>query len=154
MGALALRRWMRKIEMDEKDRALLKELKANSRATVKELAKKTRIRPSTVHKRLQKLRNTGIIEKYTVKLNNKKVQEDFIVFMLVKTKPQTVLDERIFRDDHIKEVFGITGDYDLFIKLKFKGIEEFNRFIIKFRKENDIETTTTMISTVEIKEEL
>jgi len=74
--------------------------------------------------------------------------------MLVKTKPQIILDAKTFRDEHIKEVFGVTGDYDLMMKMKFKDIEDFNKFIIKFRKDNEIETTTTMISTVEIKEEL
>lgn len=141
-------------KMDKKDQAIIRELVNNSRATVKEIGKKTKIRPSTVHKRLQKLRDEGVIEKYTVKLNNKLAGQNFIVFMLVKTKPQTLLEEKTFRDSCIREVFGITGDYDLMMKLKFNNIEEFNEFIIKFRKSHDIETTTTMISTVEIKEEL
>lgn len=139
--------------IDDKDKKIIQELRQNSRATVKEIAKKTRIRPSTVHKRIQKL-NESVIQKYTVKLDNKVVGENFVVFILVKTKPNIIFDEKTFKDPHIKEVFGITGDYDLMIKLKFKDIEEFNSFIIKFRKEHEIETTTTMIATAEIKEEL
>jgi hypothetical protein len=40
------------------------------------------------------------------------------------------------------------------LKLKFKDIEEFNQFIIKFRKEQPVETTLTMVSTTTLKEEI
>ena len=59
-----------------------------------------------------------------------------------------------FHNQHIKEAFGITGDYDLMLKLKFKDIDEFNDFIIKFRKDNQLTTTQTNVVTAVIKEEI
>ena len=59
-----------------------------------------------------------------------------------------------FDNKRIKEVFGITGEYDLIIKLKFKDVEEFNDYIINLRKVPAIEKTLTMVVTMTIKEEI
>ena len=59
-----------------------------------------------------------------------------------------------FDNKRIKEVFGITGEYDLIIKLKFKDVEEFNDYIINLRKVPAIEKTLTMVVTTTIKEEI
>jgi DNA-binding Lrp family transcriptional regulator len=140
------------MQLDTKDIAIITELKKNSRASVRDIAKTTKLRPSTVHNRIQQLKKEGIIEKFTLKLNNKAVGENFIVFMAIKTGKD--LPETAFHNTHIKEAFGITGDYDLLLKLKFRDIEEFNSFIIKFRKDNQLTTTQTSVVTASIKEEI
>ena len=140
--------------VEQKDRGIIGILKENSRLSIRDIAKKTSIRPSTVHQRMQKLVKEGVIEKFTIKLNNKAVGENFIVFMLVKTKPNVILGNKIVQNNYVKEVFGLTGEYDLLLKLKFNNIEEFNDFVIKFRKEQQIETTMTMVVTANVKEEL
>ncbi len=140
--------------LDNKDTAIISLLKENSRLSIRDIAKKTRIRPSTVHQRMSVLRRGDIIEKYTVKLNNKEVGENFIVFFWIKIKPSAKLDDRWVNNIHVKEVFGVTGEYDMLLKLKFKDIEEFNDFVIKFRKEASVVATLTSVSTATIKEEI
>ncbi|MEA2037675.1 MAG: Lrp/AsnC family transcriptional regulator [Nanoarchaeota archaeon] len=141
------------MHIDDKDFAIIRVLKENSRLSIRDIAAKTRLRPSTVHQRILRLREKGVIEKFTLKLNNKAMGEGFIVFMMVKTKPSALLD-KLINNKHVKEFFGVTGEYDLLLKLKFKDVAEFNDFIIKFRKEQQIQTTLTMIATADIKEEL
>jgi DNA-binding Lrp family transcriptional regulator len=140
--------------LDKKDKDIISILKEDSRTPIRDIAKKTGIRPSTVHDRLLKLKKENIIEKFTLKLNNKAVEENFIVLMLVKTKPSKLFNEEILRNKHVKEVFGVTGEYDVLLKLKFKDVEEFNNFILKFRQEKQIVTTMTMVATADIKEEI
>jgi DNA-binding Lrp family transcriptional regulator len=141
------------MDVDRKDFAIINALKENSRSAIRDIAKQTKLRPSTVHQRILKLKERGVIEKFTIKLNNKAVGEGFIVFMLIKTKPSAML-EKIIASRHVKEFFGVTGEYDLFLKLKFSDVEEFNDFIIKFRKEQAIQTTLTMVATAIVKEEI
>ena len=138
--------------LDQKDHKIIEELRNNSRQSIRDLAKKLKLRPSTVHVRIQKLTKQGIIEKFTLKLDNKSVGENFIVFMFIAT--EKIISNSAFNNKHIKEVFGITGEYDLVLKLKFKDIEEFNDFILKFRKNNGLKKTLTQIVTTTIKEEL
>lgn len=143
------------MELDEKDWKIIEELKLDSREPIREISKKTRIRPSTVHQRIQKLFESGFIEKFTVKLNNRLVGENFIVFMLVKGGTTEYIDTKFLHDNHVKEVFGVTGEYDVLVKLKFKNVEEFNEFIINFRKNRkEIQSTLTMIATTGLKEEI
>ncbi len=139
--------------IDKKDSVILNILKENSRMPIREIAKKTNLRPSTVHQRLVRLKEKGIIEKFTVKLDNKAVGKNFIVFIFVKTKPPILLDQKLINNPDVTEIFGITGEYDLLLKLKFEDVDAFNNFIIKFRKEQKIETTLTMVATVNVKEE-
>ncbi|MBN2111572.1 Lrp/AsnC family transcriptional regulator [Candidatus Woesearchaeota archaeon] len=140
------------MELDSKDKKIIESLKQNSRQTVREIAKQTGIRPSTVHQRITRLKKEGVIEKFTVKLSNKAVGEDFIVFMSVSTKKD--LPDAFFQNSHIKEVFGVTGEYDLMLKLKFTSIEEFNKFVIGLRKNREIEKTRTSVATITLKEEI
>ncbi|MBC8500739.1 MAG: Lrp/AsnC family transcriptional regulator [Nanoarchaeota archaeon] len=140
------------MSIDNKDKKIIDQLKKDSRASIRNIAKATGIRPSTVHQRINKLKETNTIEKFTVKLNNKLVDENFIVFMFVSTEKD--LDPVVFQDSHIKEVFGITGEYDLLFKLKFKDVEDFNNFILEFRKRTGVKKTITMVATVTLKEEI
>jgi len=138
--------------LDNKDHKIIAVLRDNARISIRDLAKKTNLRPSTVHQRIKRLKQEKVIEKYTLKLNNKAIEENFIAFILANTKKD--LDQITLANKHIKEVFGITGEYDIIMKLKFKDVEEFNDFILKFRKELAIKETLTMVVTANIKEEL
>ncbi|MBW2989013.1 Lrp/AsnC family transcriptional regulator [Candidatus Woesearchaeota archaeon] len=140
------------MDIDKKDLAIIRALRENSREPIRAIAKRTKLRPSTVHQRILRLKEKGIIERFTLKLNNKAMGEGFIVFMLIKTKPSAIFD-KLAGDEHIKEFFGITGEYDLLLKLKFKDVEDFNNYVIRFRKEQAIQTTLTMVATANVKEE-
>ena len=139
-------------KLDYKDIKIIEILKQNSRLSIRDIAKKSQLRPSTVHIRIQKLLKNKIIEKFTLKLNNKAVKQDFIVFMYIITSED--LPSNFFQNDHIKEAFGITGEFDLFLKLKFRDISQFNDYIISLRKNKSITKTITNVVTANIKEEL
>ena len=141
--------------LDDKDNKIISVLRQNSRMAIRDVAKKAQLRPSTVHQRIQKLIANGVIEKFTLKLNNKAAGENFIVFMLVRGGTSEYLSKGIIGSKHVKEVFGVTGEYDVILKLKFSSIEEFNDFVISFRKKSPgVKSTVTMVVTAEIKEEL
>ncbi len=143
------------MEIDNNDKKIIEVLKGDSRSSIKEMSKTTKIRPSTVHQRIKKMLDNGVIEKFTIKLNNKSMNENFIVLMLVKGGTTEYIDNKFLNNSHVKEAFGITGEYDLMIKLKFEDVEEFNQFIINFRKDRkEIQSTLTMVVTANLKEEI
>ena len=143
------------MDIDNKDKKIIEVLRQDSRKPIREIAKETKIRPSTVHQRIQKLVENKVIEKFTIKLNNKAVGQNFIVFMLVKGGTTEYIDNKILGNEHVKEVFGVTGEYDLLIKLKFENVEEFHEFVLNFRKgKKEIQSTLTMVVTANLKEEI
>ncbi|MBR9690092.1 winged helix-turn-helix transcriptional regulator [Candidatus Woesearchaeota archaeon] len=141
-----------KMNIDNTDNKILRELKNDSRKTIREIAKSLGLRPSTVHQRIQKLRKQGVIEKFTIKTDNKAVGENFIVFMHVSTEG-AIIPDSAFKDSHIKEVFGVTGEYDLLLKMKFKDVDDFNSFVLDFRNKYKLKKTVTMVATANLKEE-
>ena len=142
------------MELDHKDLKIIEILKNNAREPIKDITKKTAIRPSTVHQRIQRLIKNKVIEKFTIKLDNKAIGENFIAFMLIKGTTSDYIHSKFLNTKNVKEVFGVTGEYDVMVKLKFKDVEEFNGFIINFRKEmKGLQSTLTMVATANIKEE-
>jgi len=138
--------------IDERDKKIIGLLKADSRMSIRDIAKHTGMRPSTVHQRIQKLRRDKVIERFTIRLDPKKTDENFVVFLLISTRED--LDDKFLNHSCIKDVYGITGEFDLFMKLKFKDVDEFNSFLITFRKDKRIKKTLTMVGTISLKETL
>lgn len=143
------------MEPDKKDLSIIEILKNNAREPIKEIARKTGIRPSTIHQRIQRLIKEKAIEKFTIKLDNKAIGENFIAFMLIKGTTSEYINNKFLNKKNVKEVFGVTGEYDVLVKLKFRDVEEFNGFVINARKEmKGVSSTMTMVATANIKEEL
>lgn len=137
--------------MDSRDIKIVEILKEDSRKSIREIARITGIRPSTVHQRIQKLIKENVIKNFTIKLNYQQLNQKFVAFVLVNTKGE--LPASFFSNPQIKDVFGITGEFDLLLKLRFKDVNEFNDFLITLRKNPRIAKTLTLVSTIEIKEE-
>ncbi len=140
--------------LDPKDQKILGILKYNARASIREIAKTTGIRPSTVHQRIKRLVEDEVIEKFTVKLNDEKVGEGFTVYMLISGSTERYLGDEIMKNDQVKGIYGITGEYDLLIKMKFRDMAEFNDFLLNFREKysSHISKTLTMVQTVKLKD--
>ena len=69
--------------LDEKDRKILGILEDNGRLSIQDISSKLNIPPSTIHNRIKRMENTKVIEGYSVKLNEKIMERDFTVYMLV-----------------------------------------------------------------------
>ncbi|MBI2674846.1 MAG: Lrp/AsnC family transcriptional regulator [Candidatus Aenigmarchaeota archaeon] len=140
--------------IDKKDILILNELKADASASIRAIAAKLGMRPSTVHQRIRRLKAERAIEKFTVKVSDAAVGEEFIAFMLVKVRPGQKIEGSTLGKPCIKEVFGITGSHDVLLKMKFRDIGEFNSFVLEFRKEPFVRSTLTLVATVKIKEDI
>ena len=141
-------------ELDGKDRDILNILTKNSRASVREIARETDIRPSTVHQRIKRLMESGVIKQFTTRLDDEMLGEQLTVFILINGAPGKYLDTKLFKSPAVKEVHGITGEYDIIMKCKFRDLAEFHKFLISFRDKygKSINKTITMVETAKLKE--
>ncbi len=138
--------------MDDIDRKIIGVLRGNARATSKEISQFTGVRPSTVHARIQKLITQGTIRRFTLELDDSKVGKDFVGFIFLTTREN--LPPSTFNHPFIHEVFGITGEYDIMLKVKCKDVNEFNAFLLDLRKNKMIVKTLSEVATIKIKEVL
>lgn len=116
-------------EIDKKDKEILFNLSLNARASLTELAKKTKLSKEVVHYRLKNLEKSGIIEGYYAVINTYKMGKEFYrVYM--KTINMTANIEKQFIEflkNHPKVtwVVEVDGDLDFLYVVWAKNISEF-----------------------------
>lgn len=137
-------------EMDERDLAVLELLKKDSRLSEQKISRKTGIPMTTVHNRIRKLRESGIIEHYTVRINHKKLGRPIVAYVLLKAVNQADQKElfaHISKLPQVYEVAMVTGEFDLLLKARVATMEELNEIVVQnLRKLKTIGETRTMIS--------
>lgn len=134
--------------LDEKDFAIIDELKKNSKLSEKKLAKKTNIPMTTIHNRIKKLRESGIIEAFTIRLNYKKLGKPLVAFVFLKTghADQREALNQVLAIPQVQEAAMITGEFDILFRARTGSMEELNKIIVQnLRKKENIEETRTII---------
>ena len=135
--------------IDKKDKVILAELKKNARESTKKIAAKMKTPRSTIRDRIKKMVNNGIIKSFTIQLNYKKIDLPTTVFVFLSITPNSniqhrQLASRISKIPGVYEVYMITGDYDLLIKVRGKSIEDIGKIVIdKFRVLPGVETQSS-----------
>ncbi len=109
--------------VNETDIALLDILLENSRISFAHLGRRINLSPSAVRERVQKLEDTGVIKKYGIQLDYKKIGYDLEVFILLNVfhgqlkKLLTVINDF----PEIKEAHRITGNQNVHLKVIVKN---------------------------------
>jgi len=136
--------------IDEKDLRILEMLRGNSRLSEQKIAKKTGIPMTTVHNRAKRLREAGIIEGYTVRLNHEKLGKPLTAYVLLKAVDQADQEELlsyVMKIPQVCEGAMVTGDFDLMLKARVGDMEELRRIVLaNLRKHKGIGESVTMIS--------
>jgi len=118
-------------ELDEVDRIILQSLRENSRMSLQEISRKSGISDATIQFRLKRMKANGAIERFTISANPAATGYVVTAIILVQTDgdrhDQALMD--LARIPEITEVYGILGEYDLFLKIWSKSLEELNAII-------------------------
>lgn len=145
--------------MDEKDKKIISLLKENSRLSTNEIWKITGIPQTTVHNRIKRLKEKGIIEYFTIKLDRKKIGKELVAFILCTVSYRSSKGEKLSQIDvarnvkALPEVEGVsivTGEIDLIVKVGMKDVDALNDFVV--RKLRDIEGIEKTITSVVLSE--
>ena len=141
--------------LDEKDYRILMLLKENSRLTTKEMSKQLDIPQTTIHNRIKRLKQTGIIKRFTVELDRKKVGKGLVAYILCTVSYRTIRGNKINqykvaqlieRLPEVEEVSIVTGDIDLIVKVALKDVDELNDFVVfMLRDIEGVEKTKTSV---------
>lgn len=93
--------------MDKKDRAILSELRNNSRQSWREIGDKVFLSSQAVGQRVQDLLNNHIIEKFTIKEQKQHLQ---FITIYMNTNQFTSFENLVKSFDEVGEFYKITGD--------------------------------------------
>jgi Lrp/AsnC family leucine-responsive transcriptional regulator len=140
--------------MDNLDIKILKLLQQNSRVTASEISNKINLSVPAVGDRLKKLDASGIIEKYTVILNAKKMNKHLMIIMFVSLESPKYTDPFINivqLDDEIVECHYLAGDFDYALKIITESTESLERLLNKIKNIPGVQKTKTNVSLSTIK---
>ncbi len=139
-----------KYQIDSVDKQILTILLKDARTPFLEIARKLIVSGGTVHQRIEKMKQAGIIEGSSFKLNLKNLGLDVTVFLGIHLKSTKGLPELIEKLKDMKEVveaYYTTGNYALLVKIHTKNISDFHQFLAyKLQTMDAIQSTESFIS--------
>jgi len=128
--------------LDEKDKRILEMLIEDSRRPYREIAEEVNLSESTVRKRVIKLQNEKVIEKFTIRI----CREDercIIAFLTVIPNNESEIKELIRETQIIpqcEEVYFLAGQCGVLIKVNVPEISELDALVENFRGRNDVKS--------------
>ncbi|AJC68262.1 MULTISPECIES: transcriptional regulator AsnC [Dickeya] len=136
--------------MDELDRGILNALMDNARTPYAELAKQFSVSPGTIHVRVEKMKQAGIIMGTRLDVNPKQLGYDvccFIGIILKSAKDYPSALEKLNNLEEVVEAYYTTGHYSVFIKVMCRSIDALQHVLInKIQTIDEIQSTETLIS--------
>lgn len=144
--------------LDEKDSSILGKLIEDSRKTTKAIARELDIPRATVHDRIVKMEQKGVIRKFTAVPDYSKLGMGVSAFILVQFEPEGGMSQRETADEiatipGIYEVHMISGEYDMLLKVRGASMEEIGMLVIdKLREVKGVARTLTCAVFTTVKE--
>jgi Lrp/AsnC family transcriptional regulator for asnA, asnC and gidA len=144
------------LDLDEVDRTILRSLRQNARMSLQEMSRKSGISDATLQFRLKRMKATGVIEQFTITANPAATGYTVTAIMLVQTDAERHDNavRALAKIPEITEVYGVLGEYDLFIKVWSRSLEELNSTINdQIRSIDGIEDLLEIVVVERVKEE-
>ena len=140
---------MGKIKLDEIDHQILDMLIDNTRIPFTDIAKKLLISAGTVHVRVKKMEEAGIIKGSSLMLDYKKLGYFFIAYVgvyLKNTSQTKFVLERINEIPYVTVAHITTGKFNIFCKIRARSTEHAKEVIFLLDDIEGVYRTETMIS--------
>jgi Lrp/AsnC family transcriptional regulator, regulator for asnA, asnC and gidA len=137
-------------EFDELDKNILTALMKDARIPFMELGRALNVSAGTIHVRVDKLKEMGVIQGYHLEINYQKLGFDvccFIGIILKSAKNQEKVLSYLEQFSEVVEAYYTTGHYNLFIKIITKNNDYLYEFLVrKLQNIEEIQSTETLIS--------
>ena len=137
-------------EIDNTDLKILEILMQDAKKPFTEVAKKVFVSQGTVHVRMNKMEEAGIVEKNTLRINYAKLGYDITAFIGIYLEKSALYDQVLAKLKDIPEITNIhytTGNYSMFIKIHCRDTNHLKEVLHdKMQQVEGIDRTETMIS--------
>jgi Lrp/AsnC family transcriptional regulator for asnA, asnC and gidA len=137
-------------EIDNTDLKILEILTQDAKKPYTEVAKKVYVSQGTVHVRMNKMEEAGIVERTTLRLNYSKLGYDITAFIGIYLQKSALYEKVLNELKKIQEITNIhytTGNYSMFVKIHCRDTNHLKEVLHdKMQQVEGIERTETMIS--------
>ena len=97
-----------------------------------EIAKQIGISDATVHIRVRRLLAAGIINKFTISVDNNRLGYDHLAFMGINVEPGFAeeLTDELSKVDEVLEIHEMHGRFDLLLKVRAKDLDQMRDIVV------------------------
>jgi DNA-binding Lrp family transcriptional regulator len=142
------------VKIDKNDHLLIDLLRQDSKRTVQQLAQRLALPPTTVHNRIRRLEQLGVIKGYTILVDETALGKGLAAVVLVTVSSRTPSGIRVSQDDVAREIRSagaegvsvVTGGADIVATVHAKDLAGLNDLVVrKFRTIDGVDKTQTMV---------
>lgn len=137
-------------QIDNIDRGILSELMINAKVPYTEIAKKLIVSAGTIHVRMKKMEEAGIVKNSRLHINYELLGFDLTAFLgiyLEKGSTYTDVIQQLNLIPEIVEAHYTTGVYSIFAKIRCKNTKHMRQILNEeIQSINGIQRTETIIS--------
>ncbi|MBS1556624.1 MAG: Lrp/AsnC ligand binding domain-containing protein [Bacteroidetes bacterium] len=137
-------------ELDNVDLRILELLMQDAKRPYTEVAKKVNVSQGTVHVRMAKMEEAGIIDKTSLRINYANLGYDITAFIGIYLEKSALYEKVLAKLKDIPEIVNIhytTGNYSMFVKIHCRDTNHLKEVLHdKMQQVEGIERTETMIS--------
>ena len=134
--------------MDDRDRQILSILQEDARATFADIGERVGLAPSSVHDRVRKLEQSGVIRAYRAQVDGEAV--GLFVTAMVSVMPLDArqpddLPERVREFPEVEACHSVAGDENYILKVRTRTTSDLEDFLRRLREKAGVNTRTTIV---------
>jgi Lrp/AsnC family transcriptional regulator for asnA, asnC and gidA len=145
------------VTLDKHDVAILNVLMSDARASYRQVARQTNLSVPTVTMRVDRMIKLGLIKKFAPVFDVTKLAHGLVALIILKISGKNV-DEAVNKLsvlDHVKDVFAITGEGNVMLRVMVDDANELHEFVDGITKDVDgVSIVSTQIVTRVVKNDL
>ena len=136
------------LDIDNVDLKIISLLNNDAKTPYTEIAKKVFVSSGTVHVRMRKLEDLGVVKSATLNIDFSKLGYDISAFLGIYLEKSSLYDTVIEKLKDISEVINAyytTGNYSIFAKIICKDTNHLREVLNKIQLVEGIDRTETLI---------
>ncbi len=134
--------------LDDRDRIILAALQRDARGTFADIGREAGLAASSVHERVRKLEQSGVIRAYRAEVNPESV--GLFVTALVSVTPLDAkqpddLPQRVHEFEEVEDCHSVAGDENYILKVRTRTTSDLEDFLRRLREKGEVQTRTTVV---------
>ena len=121
------------LPLDEKDKAILRYIQSNAKATVREIASNVHLSTTPVHERIKRMEEEGVILQYATLLNHSRINKGLMAICYISLREHNKKSggkfiKTIQEMPEVIEFYIISGAFDFMLKVVAENMDDYYDF--------------------------
>ena len=128
--------------VDDRDLEIIAALQEDARATYADVGRRVGLSPSSVHERVRKLEETGVIRSYRAVIDPEALGLFVTALVAVTPLDPTQPDDL---PERVEDCFSVAGESNYVLKVRVRTTGHLEELIRRLREKGQVQTRTTVV---------